>query len=131
MYQIHYLHGSYRVECARRLVGKQNLGFVHERAGYCDALALSARELIGLFAVQPRKPYAVERIVRALDPLRFANARNGERKLDVFRNGLVRDQVVALKNKAYAVIAVRIPIAVVVVFCADVVYLPLAVGVVV
>ena len=36
------------VECARRLVEQQNFGLHRKRAGYCDALLLTAGELGGL-----------------------------------------------------------------------------------
>ncbi len=110
--KVHDLHARGGVERARRLVGKQNFRFVHERTRDCHALALSAGELVRALVVLTRKPHAVERFFSPLGAFRFAHARDRQREFDVAQHGLVRDKIVTLKNKADAVVAVNVPVAV-------------------
>ena len=49
-------------------------------------------------------------------PHLFGNTGNGKRKLYVCKDGLVRDQVVALEDKADRVVPVGIPVAVLILF---------------
>ena len=57
-----------------------------------------------------------EPVVRTLATLGMPHARERERQLHVFQNGLMRNEVIALEHKADAVVAVGIPIAIVKVF---------------
>ena len=115
--QVHDLHAGLGVERARRLVGQQNLGVVDERTSDGDALHLAAGELAGLFAHVLGKPHAAERLDGALPTLGAGHAGKCEGQLDVFQDGLVRDKVVGLEHEADAVVAVRVPIAVLVLAC--------------
>ena len=89
--QLHYLHACLAVQRARRLVCKHNLGVVYKRAGNCNALRLTARKLVGAGVYFVRKPYLSQRLYRALSAFLLAYARNGQRKLYVLQNGLVRN----------------------------------------
>ena len=46
--QLHHLHRGLRVQCARRLIGQDNLWTGDECSGYCHALFLSSRQLVGI-----------------------------------------------------------------------------------
>ena len=46
--QLHHLHRSLRVQCARRLIGQNNLWMGDECSGYCHALFLSSRQFVGV-----------------------------------------------------------------------------------
>ena len=54
-----------------------------------------------------------EPVVRTLAALGMPHARERQRQLNVFQNGLMRNEVIALEHKADAVVAVGIPIAIV------------------
>ena len=54
----------------------------------------------------------LERLTRTLAALGMSHARERKRQLHVFQNALVRNEVVALKHKANAIVSVGIPIAV-------------------
>ena len=58
------------------------------------------------------EPDADERLLGALLPLLTADAADGEGKLDVPEDRLVRDEVIRLENKPDLMIAVDVPIAV-------------------
>ena len=55
---------------------------------------------------------ALKRLAGARSSFISGNARKRERELHVREHRLVRDQVIALEDKAYAVVAVGIPIAI-------------------
>ena len=120
--KIHNLNAGGGIERARRLVGEQDFGLVDQRSRNRHALALSARKLIGALVVLPRQSHAVESLFRTFDALGFTYARDCQRELDVAQHRLVRYQVVALENEAYAVVAVHVPIAVAELAGADAVY---------
>ena len=110
--KLHYLNAGVRVERARGLVGKKDLGIVHESAGYCDSLHLSARHLIRLFLQLIAKTYLLKCRDCAAASFRLGNARESQRQLDVGEYGLVRDQIIALENEAYRMVSVNVPVAV-------------------
>ena len=129
--QLHDLHARFRIQRARRFVGKQNIGFVDERARNRDALALSARKLIGLFVEFVSQPHALQSRLRAFLAFFARQTRYGKRKLDVPQHRLVGNEIVALEDKADAVIAVNVPIAVGKIFRGFFLYHKVAVGVVI
>ena len=55
----------------------------------------------------------LQRLARTLAALGMLHARERERQLHVFQNGLMRNEVIALEHKADAVVAIGIPIAIV------------------
>ena len=89
-----------RVEVAGGLVGEQDLGAVHDRARDGDALALSARELIGAVVLAPAQTDRGERLVDAAAPLDAPDAAEEERQLDVPRRGQARHQMEELEDEA-------------------------------
>ena len=114
--QIHHLDTGLGIERPGRLVGEQDVGVVHQRAGDRHPLHLSAGELIrALFDLIP-EPHAHQRFGRAFAPLGFGYAGEGQGKLDVRQHGLVRDQVVVLEHEAHRMVAVGVPIGVAVEF---------------
>ena len=119
LYKLHNLHGSGRIQRARGFVRKQNFGLVDQSAGNGHPLALSARQLVGLFVVLSLESHAVQRFSGALGALLTAHARDGKGKLHVSEHRLVRDKIVTLEDKAHAVIAVHVPVAVAEAFGAD------------
>ena len=115
--EVHDLDTGLGIERARRLVCQQNGGIVDERTRNGDALHLSARELIGLFVQFPAEADPRERFDGASFALFAAHARNGERKLDVPQDRLVRNEVVGLENKSDPMISVDVPVAVLIILC--------------
>ena len=109
---IHDLHGGLGVERAGRLVGKQDIRIVHKRAGDGDALHLAAGHLVGLFIHLIAETHALKRPDRALAALALAHTRERERQLHVAQYRLVRNEVIALEDKADGVVAVAVPVGV-------------------
>ena len=54
----------------------------------------------------------LQRLARTLAALGMPHARERERQLHVFQNGLMRNEVIALEHKADAVVTIGVPIAV-------------------
>ena len=54
----------------------------------------------------------LQRLARTLAALGMPHARERQRQLHIFQNGLMRNEVIALEHKADAVVAIRIPIAI-------------------
>ena len=55
----------------------------------------------------------LQRLSRTLAALGMPHARERERQLHVFQNGLMRNEVIALEHKADAVVTIGVPIAIV------------------
>ena len=110
--QVHDLHGRRRVQGAGRLVCQHDLGVVNQGTGNGHALHLSARKLARTLVHMLAQTNCLKRLARTLATLGMANARERERQLHVFQNGLMRNKVIALEHKADAVVAVGVPIAV-------------------
>ena len=68
--QLHYLHAGLGVKRAGRLVGKEDIGVVDERAGYGDALHLASGHLVRLLVQLVAQPDFFEHFHRSLAPLR-------------------------------------------------------------
>ena len=116
---VHYLHAGFAVKCARRLVGKNDVGVVDDGAGNGYALHLSARKLVGAFLHLLGEPHSFESNLCLGDAFGFACACKSQRQGNVVKNVHVRDEVVTLKHEADAVVAVGVPVAVAVIFGAD------------
>ena len=123
---LHYLNARFGVECARRFVGKQDIRVVHKCAGYCDALHLTTGHLVGLFAELIAEPHALKHRFGSAAAFGTVDARYRERKLNVCKHRLMRDEIVTLKNKADRMIAVCVPVAVAEGVCRLAVYFKLA-----
>ena len=114
--QVHDLNTGVGIERAGRLIGKQNFWVIDKSAGDGDTLHLTAghlaRPLVDLFSKTD--------LIKCRDcffaPHLFGNTGNGKRQLYVCKDGLVRDQVVALEDKADRVVPVGIPVAVLILF---------------
>ena len=112
--QIHDLHARFTVERAGRLVGEQDVGIVDDCARDGHALHLTAGHLVWRLVKLAAKPDLFQRLDGARAPLLTGDAGERQRELDVGQHALVRDEVVALKDKADGVVAVCVPVAVVV-----------------
>ena len=112
--QIHDLHARLTVERAGRLVGKQDVGIVDDGARDGHALHLTAGHLVRRFVQLVAQTDLFQRLDGACAPLLTGDAGERERELDVCQHALVRDEVVALKDKADGVVAVGVPVAVVI-----------------
>ena len=112
--QIHDLHARLTVERAGRLVGEQDVGIVDDGARDGHALHLTAGHLVRRFVQLVAQADLFQRLDGACAPLLTRDAGERERELDVCQHALVRDEVVALKDKADGVVAVGVPVAVVV-----------------
>ena len=117
--QVHDLHARLAIERARRFVGQQDFRVVDERAGDGHALHLAAGKLAGLLVHVVGKPDAAEGVDGAAAALGPSDAGQGKRQLDVFQDGLMRDEVISLEHEADAVVAVGIPVAVLVALGGD------------
>ena len=127
--QLHDLHAGFAVEGARRLVGEDDLGIADYGARYRDALHLPAGKLAGALLRLLLQPHSPQRFEGALAALVLVNARESESELHILQHADVRDEIVALEDEAYALIAVSVPIEIVVIFGGDALHLYVAAGV--
>ena len=65
---LHDLHACFRIECTSRLIGKQNIGIIHQRTGNRNALHLAAGHLVRLLAELIAKSYLFKRLDGTLAP---------------------------------------------------------------
>ena len=114
---LHDLHGGVGVQGAGRLVGQKDIRVVHQGAGDGHALHLAAGHLVGLFVQLIPQAHLFQGLFGSRLPLRRGYAREGQGQLHVGEHGLVRDQVIGLKNEADGVVAVGIPVAVRKILC--------------
>ena len=117
--KLHYLNARDRIERARRFVRENYFGVVYKRAGYRHPLRLTARKLVRLIVYPVFQPDFFKRFFGASAPLFLAHARYGEGELHVLKHRLMRNQMIALKNKAYRMVSVCVPVLVAELFCAD------------
>ncbi len=113
MQNIHNLHAQFAVKRARRLVGKDDFGVVDDGSCDCDALHLSAAELVGAFVDLLVHIDFVKRGNRFRPACFLLFADEAQSKFDVFKHGEVRNKVVTLENETYGRIAIRVPVLVV------------------
>ena len=108
----HHLLPGIAVQGAGGFIGQQDGGTVDQGARNRDALHLSARELGGLFLRLLQEPDAIKCLQGTLPSLLAAHAGQRHGQLDIGQKGLVRDQVIALEDKADRMIPIGIPVAV-------------------
>lgn len=65
------------------------------------------------------QPHLFQRFLRPFGPFCLANAGNRQRQFDIRQNGLMGNQIIALKNKTDRVIPVGIPVSVLIPFCGN------------
>ena len=108
--KLHHLFACVAVESAGGFIRKQNGRAVHQCTRNGNPLHLPTRELHGFFLGLFQQTNTVQCVQCPLSP--FLTPNTGERhgQLHVGENGLVWDQVVALKDKADCVVAVGIPV---------------------
>ena len=111
---LHDLNARGRIQGTCRLIREQDIRIVDQRTRDGNTLHLSARHLIGALMDLVTKSYLFERIDRAATALGTGYARKRQCQLYVRQNGLVWDQIIALKNKADGMIAIGIPVGVLV-----------------
>src|SRR3990172_2078472 len=87
------------VEVPRRLVGEQDRGIVHQRAGDRHPLAFAAGEFRRKPLLLPRKPHRGEQLIRAPRLLPGARPQWGHRHHDVFPGCQVRQEMVRLEDE--------------------------------
>ena len=107
---LHDLHTGNRVQSTRGLVGQKNIRIVDDGAGNGHALHLTARHLVGLLVELISQTHLFQRLCGSSAALGLGDARQSQCQLNVGQNGLVGDEVVALEDKADAVVAVGVPI---------------------
>ena len=112
--QIHDLYARFAVERAGRLVGEQDVRVVDDGARDGHALHLAAGHLVRRLVELVAKTDLFQHLDGARTPLLARDARERQRELDICQHALVRDEVVALKDEADGVVAVRVPVAVVI-----------------
>ena len=95
----------FRVETARRLVGKNNGRVVYQCACHCHTLLLAARKLIGLMLCAVGQSHEVEQGFGLLLCLAARFSANQGRYHDVLERGELRQKLVKLKHEAYALIS--------------------------
>ena len=112
--QIHDLYARFAVERAGRLVGEQDVRVVDDGARDGHTLHLAAGHLVRRLVELVAQTDLFQRLDGARTPLLARDARERQRELHVCQYTLVRDEVVALKDEADGVVAVRVPVAVVI-----------------
>ena len=106
------LERSTGIQVSRSLIGQNQYRIVHQRPGYSHPLLLSSGHLVRLFVELVAKAHALKRPDRALAALALAHTRERERQLHVAQYRLVRNEVIALEDKADGVVAVAVPVGV-------------------
>ena len=108
--KLHYLFARVTVESTGGFICKQNRRAVHQCTGNGHPLHLTTRELHGFFLGLFQQAHTLQCVQCPLSP--FLTPNTGERhgQLHIGENCLVRDQVVALKDKADSMVAVGIPV---------------------
>ena len=94
---IHDLRGGARVEVAGGLVGQQQAGAVHQRAGNRHALQLTARELGRQARAQLAQAHGVQHLLHARG---VGSAQQQQGQAHVLRHVQVRQHVKGLEHKA-------------------------------
>ena len=115
----HDLHARLGVQRAGRLVRQQNVRVVDEGAGDGDALHLAAGHLVWPLVQLIAEADLLQHGNGAGTALLAGNAGERQGQLDVCQHALVRDEIVALKDKADGVVAVGVPVPVAVLLCGD------------
>ncbi len=104
--QVHHLGGRFPVEVARRLVGQDQFGPVHQGAGNCDPLLLSARKLGGQKIHAATKADAVQQFASARPRRRrFAPRFHRSGEDDVLQSREIGLQVMELEDEADMAVA--------------------------
>ena len=119
---IHDLQACFRIESTGRLVCENDVGIIYQCTGDSHSLHLTARHFRRLLAQLRSEPHILKSFYRAGFSLCLRYSRECERKLDVLQYRLMRNEVIALENKAYRMISVRIPVAVAEILCGSAVY---------
>ena len=117
--ELHDLLAGLAVKGAGGFVRQHDGRIVDEGAGDGHALHLPAGKLGRALVHLIHQADAVKLLGRPALTLLAADAGKGQRQFHVAQQSLVRDQVVALEDKAHAVIAVGVPVAALVPVCRD------------
>ena len=88
------------VEIPGRFIGQNDPWFCDEGAGNADELLLSARELTWLEILFPDDTEAIEHITNDGIAFPFRSVAAGQRHFDVFVDGQVVEEMVALEHEA-------------------------------
>src|SRR3989449_6014571 len=101
-----YFAAGVRIEVSRGLIGHEDCGLADERAGNGDALALTARQLVGAMANALRETQSFEQFERTHPSLGARHAAAVlERQCDVLFDREPRHQIECLKDEADLAIA--------------------------
>ena len=103
---VHDLHGIFRVEVARRLVGENDVRTLDERAGDSYALFLSAGERVALFVLKPLHIHERQNLLAP--PLYLPlvlKARDVHGVAHDFGYGIAAFEVIILEDKPYFCVA--------------------------
>ena len=117
--QLHYLHAGVTVQCAGWLICQQNIRVVYQRTGDGHTLHLTAGHLVGLLVQLIAQPHILQCLGSTPAPFGRGDAGDGQGQLYVGKNGLMWDQIIALKHEADGVVSIGIPVPVRVFFCGD------------
>src|SRR5207247_9828076 len=96
------LHDFFRlagVQVACRLVGKDQLRIAHHRARYAYQLLLAAGELAGIQIFLTYNLKTIKNLGYHARALRARQIAIGKRNIEIFVDGQVIEQVIALKEK--------------------------------
>ena len=108
---LHHLNAGFCIKRAGRFVGQNDFGIVDKRSGDCYALHLAAAHFAGLLFELIGKPHFFKRLNRPFAPFLPGYSRKRQRQFNVLKNGLMRNQMIILKNKSDGMIAVCVPVA--------------------
>ena len=92
--ELEHVFAGGRVEVARRLVGHDQLGSVHQRARHGDALLFATRQLRGVVAAALAEAHAIEELA---DPVGIGATVERQRQTDVLFGGQVRHELEVLE----------------------------------
>ena len=108
--KLHHLFACVAVESTGGFICKQNGRAVHQCPGNGNPLHLPSGELHGLFLGLFQQAHTLQRVQCPLSPLLTAYTGERHGQLHIGENSLVRDQVVALKDKTDGMVAIGVPV---------------------
>ena len=96
--KIHYLFAGGAVQSAGRFIGKKNFRMVDDSTGNGNTLLLSAGKLCGTEMETIAEAYPFQGFCGQRNTLLFGNAGVDQRQINIFKGGLLWQQVKALEN---------------------------------
>ena len=93
------------VQIPRRLISKDNIGLIYQRARDCNSLLLAARKRVGLVVRSLFKSHSLEQVPRSFPRIFHPDAVHHRGEINIFKGSEFRQQMVKLKDKSDSLVA--------------------------